>query len=82
MNHDQFSLPFLHTYRTMCTAPNPDFLQALEGGQGDDGYDPRTLVQAVLGAQPASAAVATAAYTARRLPMDPSLSGPRSEPPI
>jgi len=24
-------LPFLNTYRTMCTAPSPDFLQALEG---------------------------------------------------
>ena len=24
-------LPFLDTYRTMCTAPSPDFLQALDG---------------------------------------------------
>jgi hypothetical protein len=24
-------LPFLDTYRTMCIAPSPDFLQALEG---------------------------------------------------
>jgi hypothetical protein len=24
-------LPFLNTYRTMCLAPNPDFLRILEG---------------------------------------------------
>jgi hypothetical protein len=31
MRADDFRLPFLHTYRTMCFAPPPEFRRVLEG---------------------------------------------------